>query len=135
VSRPAHLPHAHGVLCGLALGDVLGAPIALPTSDENLACWPPAGPRAFEGTLARISDTTQMALAVAEALPAAAAGDTRTSHAAESAHPRLCRPLPTVQTTDCQSLHLAEGRQHAVHASPAPRDAARDARSEIVTSA
>lgn len=64
---------AQGCLFGLALGDALGAPTEFLRVDEILARFPPAGPTAPTGNPARVTDDTQMALAVGEALIAARA--------------------------------------------------------------
>src|SRR3954451_1818247 len=61
-----------GCLFGLAIGDALGAPTEFLTVDEILRRFPPHGPAAPEGNPARVTDDTQMMLAVGEALLAAA---------------------------------------------------------------
>lgn len=59
---------AAGVLFGLAIGDALGASTEFLSVPEILQRWPPHGPTAPEGDPARVTDDTQMALAVGEAL-------------------------------------------------------------------
>lgn len=59
---------ASGCLFGLAFGDALGAPTEFLSVDAILARFPPNGPEQFEGDPARVTDDTQMALAVGEAL-------------------------------------------------------------------
>jgi ADP-ribosylglycohydrolase len=56
---------------GLALGDALGAPTEFMTVDEIVRHYPPDGPKEPKGNPARVTDDTQMALAVGEALMAA----------------------------------------------------------------
>ena len=60
-----------GCLFGLAFGDALGAPTEFLSMAEILSRWPPAGPVELTGHPARVTDDTQMALAVGEALVAA----------------------------------------------------------------
>ncbi|HEU4322995.1 MAG TPA: ADP-ribosylglycohydrolase family protein [Roseiflexaceae bacterium] len=62
---------ASGCLFGMALGDALAAPVEFLRVPEILERYPPDGPRALEGDPARVTDDTQMALAVGEALLAA----------------------------------------------------------------
>jgi len=57
-----------GCLFGLALGDALGAPTEFLPVAEILRRWPPDGPAEPSGEPARVTDDTQMALAVGEAL-------------------------------------------------------------------
>jgi ADP-ribosylglycohydrolase len=57
-----------GCLFGLALGDALGAPTEFLPVAEILARWPPAGPSEPPSDPFRVTDDTQMALAVGEAL-------------------------------------------------------------------
>jgi ADP-ribosylglycohydrolase len=59
---------ASGALFGLAFGDALGAPTEFLSVERILQQFPPAGPTAPEGNPALVTDDTQMALAVAEAL-------------------------------------------------------------------
>lgn len=63
---------AAGCLFGLALGDALAAPVEfiLPAA-EIMRRFPPSGPTAPQGDPARVTDDTQMALAVGAALLAA----------------------------------------------------------------
>ena len=61
---------ATGVLFGLALGDALGAPTEFMRFEEIRGRWGPDGPPEPRGTPARVTDDTQMALAVGEALVA-----------------------------------------------------------------
>ena len=65
---------AAGCLFGLALGDALAAPVEFIRSVEAIekSCGP-GGPSEPEGNPARVTDDTQMALAVGEALMAAPA--------------------------------------------------------------
>lgn len=63
-----------GCLFGLAFGDALGAPTEFLPVAEILRRWPPEGPSDLAGDPARVTDDTQMALAVGEALAAAVAG-------------------------------------------------------------
>lgn len=63
---------AAGSLFGLALGDALAAPVEfIRSADEIARRYPPSGPTAPGGDPARVTDDTQMALAVGEALLAA----------------------------------------------------------------
>jgi len=57
-----------GCLFGLALGDALGAPTEFLSVAEILRRWPPDGPPEPPGSTARVTDDTQMALAVGEAI-------------------------------------------------------------------
>ena len=59
---------ASGALFGMAFGDALGARTEFLTVEEILQRFPPAGPVAPEGSPALVTDDTQMALAVGEAL-------------------------------------------------------------------
>ncbi len=59
---------ASGVLFGMAFGDALGARTEFLTVERILQHFPPAGPVAPEGSPALVTDDTQMALAVGEAL-------------------------------------------------------------------
>ncbi|MEO5951202.1 MAG: ADP-ribosylglycohydrolase family protein [Chloroflexia bacterium] len=59
---------ASGALFGMALGDALAAPTEFLTVAEILHRYPPSGPEAPNGTPALVTDDTQMALAVGEAL-------------------------------------------------------------------
>lgn len=63
-----------GCLFGLAFGDALGAPTEFLSVNEILSRWPPAGPADLAGDPARVTDDTQMALAVGEALTEAIRG-------------------------------------------------------------
>ncbi len=63
---------ASGCLFGLALGDALAAPIEFMRSIEAIIeVYGPDGPSELEGNPAKVTDDTQMALAVGEALVAA----------------------------------------------------------------
>jgi ADP-ribosylglycohydrolase len=65
------MPAAHrasGALFGMAFGDALGARTEFLTVEAILQRFPPAGPVAPEGNPALVTDDTQMALAVGEAL-------------------------------------------------------------------
>ena len=63
---PTH--RASGTLFGMAFGDALGAQTEFLSVERILQQFPPAGPLAPEGSPALVTDDTQMALAVAEAL-------------------------------------------------------------------
>lgn len=65
------ITHAQGCLIGMALGDALGAPTEFLSIDEILSTFPPHGIQAPIGDPARVTDDTQMALAVGRALIAA----------------------------------------------------------------
>lgn len=63
---------ASGCLFGAAYGDALGADTEFLSVDEILRRYPPAGPRELaQGAPVRVTDDTQMMLAVGEALLAA----------------------------------------------------------------
>ncbi len=62
---------ASGCLFGMASGDALGAEAEFLTVNEILRRFPPAGPLEPVGNPARVTDDTQMALAVGKALLAA----------------------------------------------------------------
>jgi hypothetical protein len=62
------LDKVSGSLFGLAYGDAFGAPTEFLLVKDILARWPPAGPTDLEGSPARVTDDTQMALFTAEAL-------------------------------------------------------------------
>jgi ADP-ribosylglycohydrolase len=59
---------ASGCLFGLAFGDALGAATEFISVNEILRRFPPRGPLEPPGNPARVTDDTQMALAVGEAL-------------------------------------------------------------------
>src|SRR5579885_3687984 len=59
---------ASGALFGMAYGDALGAPTEFLSVERILQRFPPAGPTAPAGDPALVTDDTQMALAVGEAL-------------------------------------------------------------------
>jgi ADP-ribosylglycohydrolase len=63
---------ASGALFGLAFGDALGAATEFLSVEEILKRFPPEGPRELTGNPAQVTDDTQMAIAVGEALLAAA---------------------------------------------------------------
>jgi ADP-ribosylglycohydrolase len=65
-----HIPTqcASGSLFGLAFGDALGAETEFLSVAEILRRFPPYGPQEPQGNPARVTDDTQMALAVGEAL-------------------------------------------------------------------
>jgi ADP-ribosylglycohydrolase len=63
--------HASGCLFGLALGDALAAPTEFMDVASILRRYPPDGPAAPAGDPALVTDDTQMALCVGEALLAA----------------------------------------------------------------
>lgn len=62
------LDSARGCLFGLAFGDALGAATEFLSVPEILYRRPPAGPTEISGSPALVTDDTQMAMAVAEAL-------------------------------------------------------------------
>ena len=62
-----------GCLFGLAFGDAFGGPTEFLPVDEILRQWPVNGPADLTGDPVRVTDDTQMALAVGEALAAAIA--------------------------------------------------------------
>src|SRR4051794_16085255 len=68
----AKTKRASGCLFGLALGDALGAPTEFRSLDAIWTLFGPDGPSEPPGNPARVTDDTQMALAVGEALLAAA---------------------------------------------------------------
>ncbi len=70
---------ASGCLFGLAFGDALGAATEFHSVNEILRRFPPQGPLEPPGNPARVTDDTQMALAVGEALLEAARPYTETS--------------------------------------------------------
>ena len=61
---------AHGALFGLALGDALGAVTEFSSVPQILLRFPPDGPQEPKGDPALVTDDTQMALCVGEALVA-----------------------------------------------------------------
>lgn len=63
-----------GCLFGLAFGDALGGPTEFLSVPEILTRWPPAGPAEPGGDPARVTDDTQMAICVGEALAEAVGG-------------------------------------------------------------
>src|SRR5215207_4391624 len=60
-----------GCLFGMALGDALGAETEFLNVKGILERFPPNGPQQPEGNPSRVTDDTQMALAVGDALIAA----------------------------------------------------------------
>lgn len=62
------MQRASACLFGMALGDALAAPVEFLRVSEILRRYPPDGPQAPAGDPARVTDDTQMALAVGEAL-------------------------------------------------------------------
>jgi ADP-ribosylglycohydrolase len=62
-----------GCLYGLAFGDAFGAPTEFLSVGEILRRWPGGGPEDLKGDPIRVTDDTQMALAVGEALAEAIA--------------------------------------------------------------
>jgi ADP-ribosylglycohydrolase len=62
-----------GCLFGAAFGDALAAPTEFLTLDQILQRWPPAGPSDLDRQPSRVTDDTQMMLAVGAALVAAQA--------------------------------------------------------------
>lgn len=69
---------ASGCLFGLALGDALGAETEFLSVHEIINRFPPDGPLEPRGNPARVTDDTQMAIAVGEALLDAAKQNTYT---------------------------------------------------------
>ena len=65
------LQYISGCLYGMALGDALGAETEFLDIGGILARFPPSGPQEPPGNPARVTDDTQMALAVGDALLAA----------------------------------------------------------------
>jgi ADP-ribosylglycohydrolase len=57
-----------GCLYGLAFGDAYGAPTEFLSVTEILRRWPPEGPEGLAGDPVRVTDDTQMMIAVGEAL-------------------------------------------------------------------
>jgi ADP-ribosylglycohydrolase len=72
-----------GSLFGLALGDALGAPTEFMTIAAIERRYGPAGPSAPSGNPARVTDDTQMAIAVGQALVVAAAREPLTAATVE----------------------------------------------------
>lgn len=62
------IEHISGCLIGMALGDALGAETEFLNIDGILKKFPPNGPQAPEGNPALVTDDTQMAIAVGEAI-------------------------------------------------------------------
>jgi ADP-ribosylglycohydrolase len=62
------ISRASGCLFGMALGDALGAETEFLSVPDIIKRFPPDGPRQLKGNPARVTDDTQMALAVARAL-------------------------------------------------------------------
>jgi ADP-ribosylglycohydrolase len=73
MSIPIPQRRCAGTLFGLAFGDALGAATEFLDVERILARFPPDGPRDLTGDPARVTDDTQMALAVGEALLAVTA--------------------------------------------------------------
>jgi len=63
-----HSQKASGCLFGMALGDALAAPTEFMSVEAILQRYPPGGPEAPKGNPSLVTDDTQMALAVGEAL-------------------------------------------------------------------
>lgn len=86
------MKRASGCLFGLAIGDALGAPTEFLSVPEILERFPPAGPRDLpvdRSGVARVTDDTQMTLAVGEALRQVQ--DARQPLAPEALEPALRR--------------------------------------------
>ncbi len=75
MSLDAVTRRASGCLFGAAFGDALGARTEFLDVGAILRRFPPDGPRELEGAPALVTDDTQMALAVGEALVAAPSGE------------------------------------------------------------
>lgn len=71
-ATPAGARRAAGSLFGLAYGDALGKPTEFLTVEQIITRYGPTGPRELTGRPALVTDDTQMGLAVAWALRAAA---------------------------------------------------------------
>ncbi|MFF5084668.1 ADP-ribosylglycohydrolase family protein [Actinoplanes sp. NPDC000266] len=69
--RVATVRNAAGSLFGLAYGDALGKPTEFQDYKTIIAAYGPEGPRELKGDPALVTDDTQMALAVGEAILAA----------------------------------------------------------------
>lgn len=76
---------ASGTMFGVAIGDALGAPVEFMGIKEILSHYPPDGPQEPQGNPARVTDDTQMTLAVGDALAEAveASGGNLTPNALE----------------------------------------------------
>jgi ADP-ribosylglycohydrolase len=72
IDSAPYTQRALGCLLGMAYGDALGADTEFLQIDAILRRYPPAGPQDLAIPLARVTDDTQMALAVGEALLKAA---------------------------------------------------------------
>lgn len=72
-----------GCLFGSAFGDALGAPTEFMSVNAILRRWSPDGPTDFESNPIRVTDDTQMAIAVGEALVACKRKDDFTSQTLE----------------------------------------------------
>src|SRR5436190_5566343 len=70
---PTALERIQGCLLGLAFGGAFGAPTEFLSVDEIVNRWPPDGPAVLTGNPVRVTDDTQMTIAVGEALLAAKA--------------------------------------------------------------
>ena len=68
MSISASPARASGCLFGLAFGDALGAATEFLSVESILERFPPAGPQTLQGKPARVTDDTQMTIAVGEAL-------------------------------------------------------------------
>lgn len=68
IDSDPHSQRALGCLLGVAYGDALGADTEFLQIDDILRRYPPTGPQDLPLPLARVTDDTQMALAVGEAL-------------------------------------------------------------------
>jgi len=62
------MKRASGCLFGMAFGDSLGAKTEFMNVEQILRRYPPNGPQEIEGDPALVTDDSQMALAVGEAL-------------------------------------------------------------------
>lgn len=71
MAQQMRLRRASGCLFGMALGDALGAETEFLRVDEIKRRFPPDGPQEPQGRIFRVTDDTQMAIAVGEALLAA----------------------------------------------------------------
>lgn len=112
---------ASGCLFGLALGDALAAPTEFLSVADILDRFPPNGPQAPEGDPALVTDDTQMALAVGEALAGASRpytaatreGPLRAAFVAWMVHPDNTRAPGTTCLRACASLRQGMPWQQA----------------------
>ncbi|MBC8101902.1 MAG: ADP-ribosylglycohydrolase family protein [Cytophagales bacterium] len=113
---------ASGCLFGLALGDALAAPVEFIRDTRHIvAVYGPSGPAAPEGNPALVTDDTQMALAVGEALvttqppftAAALEGPLREAFVAWLIHPDNNRAPGNTCLMACRNLQRGQVWQQA----------------------